>query len=210
MKHYDSLQSGIRPKSFFGVLQQEAPAFAFLCSWLRNPASVGLPFQSTSWTARRVAQTVLDVADLGAGPILELGAGTGSITRALLEQGCPQDEVVAVERDSELCKSLHRQFPGLHVIRGDALELGSILQKAHLSSISVVLSGLPMRAISPNVAARCYSDAFRLMPPQGAIVQYTYGFRPPVDPRAQKFQASFSGREWRNFPPVGIWSYRAG
>src|SRR4051812_17899830 len=210
MEHYDSLQSGIRRRSIFSAVQKEAPAFAFVCSWLRNPVAVGLPFQSTSWTARRLAQTVLDVSDLDVGPILELGAGTGTITRAILEQGCREDQVVAIERDAELCDSLYRRFPGLHVLRGDALELGSILKTAGLSSISAVLSGLPMRAICPKAAARCYSDAFRLMPRRGAIIQYTYGFRPPVDPQAQKLQASFSGREWRNFPPVGIWSYRAG
>jgi phosphatidylethanolamine/phosphatidyl-N-methylethanolamine N-methyltransferase len=65
-----------------------------------------------------------------------------------------------------------------------------------------------MRAIPSGAAARCYGDAFRVMPPGGAIIQYTYGLRPPVDLQAMpKLEAAFVGREWRNFPPMGIWRY---
>jgi hypothetical protein len=48
------------------------------------------------------------------------------------------------------------------------------------------------------------------MPSGGAIIQYTYGFRSPValDESVLKLDATFVGREWRNFLPMGIWSYR--
>ena len=67
-----------------------------------------------------------------------------------------------------------------------------------------------MRAVAPDAAARCYSDAFQIMPSGGAIIQYTYGLRSPVDPDGgmPKLDARFVGREWRNVPPVGIWRYR--
>jgi len=189
-----------------------ASSLPFVRGWLRNPVGVGLPFPSSPWTARRLAQAALDAAIPDSGPVLELGAGTGAVTEALIESGCPLDRIVAVERDAELCRSLEQRFPGLHVLQGDALELGS-LAGARPSSVGVVLSGLPMRAIAADAAVRCYSDAFQLMPRGGAIIQYTYGLRPPVDPQATalKLDAAFVGREWRNFPPMGIWRYsRAG
>jgi phospholipid N-methyltransferase len=55
-------------------------ALAFLSGWSRNPLAVGLPFASSCWTARRLAQVALDTATPGGGPVLELGAGTGSVT----------------------------------------------------------------------------------------------------------------------------------
>jgi phosphatidylethanolamine/phosphatidyl-N-methylethanolamine N-methyltransferase len=182
----------------------------FLRGWSRDPVAVGWPFASSYWTARRLAQAALDAAVPGSGPVLELGAGTGPVTEALIETGCPVDQIVVVERDAELCGSLERRFCGLHVVHGNALELGDILASARISSVRVVLSGLPMRAIPPDAAARCYADAFQLMPSGGAIIQYTYGFRPPVDPDEPvlKLDATYVGREWRNFPPMGIWSYR--
>ncbi len=181
----------------------------FVRGWLRDPVGVGLPFPSSPATARRLAEAALE-ASIGGGPVLDLGAGTGSVTAALLDAGCALHRVVAVEHDAELCRSLEERFPGLAVLEGDALELGALLEAAGLSSLAAVICGLPMRAIPSEAATRCYGDAFEAMPPGGAIIQYTYGLRPPVDPRAmaQKVEATFVGREWRNLPPMGIWRYR--
>jgi phosphatidylethanolamine/phosphatidyl-N-methylethanolamine N-methyltransferase len=105
---------------------------------------------------------------------------------------------------------LERRFHGLCVLHGDALQMAELLTAAHIASVSVVLSGLPMRAVAPAAAIRCYSTAFRLMPHGGAIIQYTYGFKSPVDPGRSppRLDATFVGREWRNVPPMAIWSYR--
>lgn len=181
----------------------------FLRSWSRDPVAVGLPFASSYWTARRLAQATLDAAIPGGGPVLELGAGTGPVTEALMDAGCPVDKIIVVERDGDLCRTLRRRFRGLQVLQGDALEIGEMLGKAQVPSVGVVLCGLPMRAVAPDAAARCYSDAFQLMPSGGAIIQYTYGLKSPVDPETPlRLDARFVGREWRNVPPVGIWSYR--
>ncbi len=189
-----------------------APAepLLFLRGWSRNPLAVGGPFASSSRTARRLAQAVVDAAVPGGGPILELGAGTGPVTKAIIDAGCPIDRVVAVERDAELCRSLEKRFYGLHVLHGDALELGTLMARSGIPAVSVVLSGLPMRAVARETAARCYSEAFDHMPEGGAVIQYTYGFKPPVDPdnNGRKLVATFVGREWRNVPPIGIWRYR--
>ena len=189
--------------------QRQRPApLPFVRGWLRDPVGVGLPFPSSPSTARRLAEAALEAA-ISSGPILELGAGTGSVTAALIDAGCSLQRIVAVEHDAELCRALEQRFPGLAVLEGDALELGALLEAAKLSSVAVVICGLPMRAIPSDAATRCYRDAFEAMPRGGAIIQYTYGLRPPVDPRtvSPKVEATFVGREWRNFPPMGIWRY---
>ncbi len=182
----------------------------FFRGWSRDPVAVGLPFPSSPWTARRLAQATLDAAIDGGGPILELGAGAGAVTQALIEAGCAADQLVVVERDAELCRTLERRFQGLTVLHGDALAITELLASAAIPSVSVVLSGLPMRAVAPAAAIRCYSGAFRAMPHGGAIIQYTYGFKSPVDPGRSPphLDATFVGREWRNVPPMAIWSYR--
>ena len=117
-----------------GPVWSRAPALAdpllFLRGWSRDPVAVGGPFASSPWTARRLAQATLDAAIAGGGPVLELGAGTGPVTDALIEAGCPVDQIVVVERDAELCRSLERRFPDLHVLHGNALDLGEILASA--------------------------------------------------------------------------------
>ncbi len=191
-----------------GHSSASARPFAFWQSWWQDPVAVGLPFESSPWTARRLAEATLDAAIPGR-PILELGAGTGAVTKALLERGGRLTDIVVVERDAHLCRVLERRFRGLRVVHGDALHLGELLGKAGLSSIGAVLSGLPMRAIPRQMAAGCYAEAFRCMPPGGAIIQYTYGFRPPVDRTTlPSLEATFVGREWRNLPAIAIWRYR--
>jgi phosphatidylethanolamine/phosphatidyl-N-methylethanolamine N-methyltransferase len=182
----------------------------FFRGWSRNPAAVGLPIPSSPWTARRLAQATLDAAITGGGPVLELGAGAGAVTQALIDAGCALDELVVVERDAELCRTLEQRFPGLCVLHGDALHVAELLTTARIASVSVVLCGLPMRAVAPAAAIHCYSGAFRSMPHGGAIIQYTYGFKSPVDPGRSPphLDATFVGREWRNVPPMAIWSYR--
>ena len=182
----------------------------FLRSWLRDPAAIGLPFPSSPRLALRLAETVRRAAIFNGGPVLELGAGTGAVTKALMETGWPLDRIVVVERDGELCRTLERRLPGLQVLQANALKLGAVARSTGLSRASVVLSGLPMRAVPAHLAFQCYLEAFRLLPPGGAIIQYTYGFRPPVDPQATAppLNATFVGREWLNCPPVGIWRYR--
>ncbi len=182
----------------------------FLRGWSRNPVAVGWPFATSYWTARRLALATLAAAVPGDGHVLELGPGTGPTTQALIELGCPAARIVVVERDGELCRLLERRFAGLCVVQGDALRLREVLGRAGIGRACAVLSGLPMRTVAPADAARCYRDAFRAMPPGGAIIQYTYGFRPSVDPDAGglKLEATFLGREWRNMPPMAIWRYR--
>lgn len=182
---------------------------AFLRGWSRDPRAVGLPFASSYWTSKRLAQTALDAAIPGGGPVLELGAGTGPVTKALIDAGCPPDQIIVVEQDGDLCRMLERRLAGVRVLQGNALAMGDIRQRARVQSVSVVLSGLPMRIIAPDAAARCYTGAFELMPPGGSIIQYTYGFRSPVDAdEMPELDATFVGRELRNVPPMGIWSYR--
>ncbi|HJQ58323.1 MAG TPA: rRNA adenine N-6-methyltransferase family protein [Vineibacter sp.] len=184
---------------------------AFVRGWLRSPKAVGGPFASSIWTAERIAEVTLDAACDNDAPVIELGAGTGPITEALLRAGCPLDRLVVVERDPGLCSFLEERFPGLRVVNGDALRLRDTLAEGRVRSARVVLSGLPMRVVPAAGAARLYSDAFELMPPGGAIIQYTYGLRSPLDPSVVEgldLSATFVGREWRNLPPMAVWRYQ--
>lgn len=184
---------------------------AFVRGWLRSPKAVGGPFASSIWTAERIAEVTLESARSDNGPVVELGAGTGPITEALLRLGCPLDRLVVVERDPEMCAFLEERFPGLRVVQGDAVRLRDTLGQGRVRSARVVLCGLPMRVIPPDAASKLYNDAFDLMPPGGSVIQYTYGLRSPLDPAvvtALNLNATFVDREWRNLPPMAVWRYQ--
>ncbi|MFH1400015.1 MAG: rRNA adenine N-6-methyltransferase family protein [Nanoarchaeota archaeon] len=74
--------------------------------------------------------------------VLEVGAGTGNITRRL----CKKSRVIAVERDFQLARRL--QFPNTKVIVDNALDLvSSDFQKMH--GFNKVLGNIPFAIAEP-------------------------------------------------------------
>src|SRR5918912_3490011 len=68
----------------------------FFLRWLKAPHRIGAVAPSSRFLARAMAREV-DVR--GSGLVVELGGGTGSITRALLDAGLAPDRLIVVERD---------------------------------------------------------------------------------------------------------------
>lgn len=87
---------------------------------LRPSRALGQNFLADPNTARRIAK----LARVGPGDqVLEIGAGLGSLTLALLEHGC---RVLAIERDRRLVPVVERVIAGHGDVRlapGDALEV---------------------------------------------------------------------------------------
>src|SRR6202047_4533118 len=92
----------------------------FFKSGLDNPAVAGALSPSGRFLARMMARYV---DPRKAGPVVELGPGTGAITEALLARGIAPGRLFLVEFDPGFCKLLKRRFPGVHVIKGDAYQL---------------------------------------------------------------------------------------
>ena len=61
---------------------------AFALAWVRNPRRVG----AIAPASKALAQAMADeVARVGPGLLIEIGAGTGAITQALARLGAPPD-----------------------------------------------------------------------------------------------------------------------
>jgi 16S rRNA (adenine1518-N6/adenine1519-N6)-dimethyltransferase len=90
-----------------------------LAAWgLRPKKRLGQHFLMDAGAAKRIA--ALCTLD-GSSAVVEIGAGTGSLTRALLEAGA---HVTAVEIDPELAELLRAQteLAAAHIVCADALE----------------------------------------------------------------------------------------
>jgi phosphatidylethanolamine/phosphatidyl-N-methylethanolamine N-methyltransferase len=146
----------------------------FFKGWIRNPLAMGAFAPSGKSLAKLMAK------DVGAGArVVELGAGTGTVTAALLESGVSPGNLYLVERDAQFVKILERRFPRCHVVSADALELDE--QFAASTGFDFVISGLPLLCFSPEKRYRVLQQAFRLLKPNGRLHQFTYAGRCPVD-----------------------------
>lgn len=177
--------------------------------WLRNPLKIGAVVPSGVALARAVAAEI-DISRPGA--VVELGGGTGSVTRALLAAGIPPADLVVVERDATLYRLLHERFPGVHVIHGDATRLPRLLARAGIGPVKAVVSGLPLLAMPPKVQLAILLGSFQAMLEDGAFIQFTYGPKSPVPERLARrlgLTGRIVGRIWLNMPPAAIWRFVA-
>jgi phosphatidylethanolamine/phosphatidyl-N-methylethanolamine N-methyltransferase len=190
------------------IEQRIADEARFFRSWLDNPAVAGAVSPSGRFLARMMARYV---DPRKAGPVVELGPGTGAITEALLERGIAPGRLFLVEFDPGFCKLLKRRFPGVHVIKGDAYQLSQTLRGRLRRPAAAIVSSLPLLLKPEMQRLALLAGAFDCISPDGCFVQFSYGRVSPV-PRdkasALDFHVEASPPVWLNLPPARVWIYR--
>lgn len=186
-------------------------ATLFLKRWLRRPFAVGAVMPSGPLLTRAMAEATLGCMDDRRGHVIELGAGTGEVTKALLAAGIPAQRLALVERDPELAAFLRAHFAGPQIIEGDAAHLAALLAGNGVERIAAVVSSLPLLSLPAEVVNDIVQGVFEALPAGAPLVQFTYGPKPPV-PQALReqlrLQAARGPRIWRNVPPAVVWTFR--
>ena len=182
----------------------------FLQTWMKSPARMGAVVPSSHRLARNMARIAADHA----GEIIELGAGTGSLTRALLESGIDERRLHVIEVDAGLTRLLSKRFPGVNIIHADASDLITTLKQHGVDheNIGSVVSSLPLLSLPKPKKDAILQQVFTLLPPDCPLIQFTYGFKSPVsrdvlerfDRKAMRIKTVF-----RNIPPATVWTYQA-
>ena len=172
---------------------------------LRRPGKIG----AVSPSSGALARTMTSHLSPETGAVVELGGGTGRITDAILARGVAPDRLAVFEINRTFATLLHRQFPAAHVLELDATHVA----EAPLEDVGAVISGLPLLSIPTPVQRRIVEGAFRLLRPGGVFVQFTYGWRPPVDREIREalgLSWTVSPWVWRNVPPAQVYWFRRG
>lgn len=141
-------------------------------------------------------------------PVLELGPGTGAITKAILEAGVRPDRLVCVEYNSSFLVHLQKTFKDVTFIHGNAFDLKASLGDQAGQKFAAVLSGLPLLNFPIEARQMLVRDCVELVPEGFPFVQLCYGLKAPVS--AQKGAFSASPTKWvlGNIPPARFWVYR--
>lgn len=180
----------------------------FFLMWLRRPRRLGAVLPSGRALARAMANCIDRDAP---GVVVELGGGTGSITKAILKAGIPPQDLIVVEREATLCRILARRYPGVRVLCADARQLNRLLAQAGVTRVKAVVSGLPLLSLERRDCHRLLHTAFSVLAEDGEFLQFTYGPASPVTPRQRDALGIVGKREeWilSNLPPAAVWRYR--
>ncbi|RWN31717.1 MAG: methyltransferase domain-containing protein [Mesorhizobium sp.] len=177
----------------------------FFKGWIDKPKAVGSIVPTSSITARKMASVVNPKSGL---PVLEVGPGTGVITRAILAQGVKPENLYAVEYSPDFVRHLRRLYPGVNVIEGDAFNLDATLGDKSGLTFDSVVSGVPL--LNFPVAQRiAYVESLLDRIPTGRpIVQLTYGPLSPIPPGRGDYTVEHFHFVIRNIPPTQLWIYR--
>jgi len=178
----------------------------FLRSWVDNPLRTGALSPSGAALARAMAG---EADPKATGAVIELGPGTGTVTKALVDSGVDPSRLVLIEFYDEFCRLLKERFPEATVIGGDAYAVRSLLSDRLSEPADAVLSSLPLLTKPVIARTQLLEDCFSLMTPGRPFVQFTYMLQPPIP--AQYVDADLTGskRIWLNLPPARVWSYRS-
>ncbi len=176
----------------------------FLLRVLKNPRQLGAVAPSSRHLGALLARHAA-VDDTS--PIVELGGGSGSLTRSMIKAGIDPTRLYVVELDKALANYLKAAFPQSHIIHGNAAHLGKILPPEIIGNVHRIVSGLPMINIPAAVRGEILESCFDIMAPGGAYLQYTYSPRSSINTETYGLKKQRLGTIFLNLPPASVWQY---
>ena len=189
------------------IAQKFDDELKFFKGWIDKPKTVGSIIPTSSITARKMASIVNTKSGL---PVLEVGPGTGVITKAILRLGVKPENLYAVEFSHDFVLHLRRNYPGVNVIEGDAFDLDATLGKKAGITFDSVVSGVPLLNFPVATRIKYVESLLDRIPEGRPIVQLTYGPKSPVPPGLGNYSVEKFDFIIRNIPPTQLWIYRRG
>ncbi|MBY5836338.1 methyltransferase domain-containing protein [Rhizobium leguminosarum] len=179
----------------------------FFRGMMQGPKTVGSIVPTSSITAKRMASVV----DIHSGlPVLELGPGTGAITKAILGRGVQPENLVAIEYSTDFHKHLQRTYPGVHFINGDAFDLQTTLGSFSGLTFDSVVSGIPLLNFPMAKRISLLESLLDRLPAGRPMVQISYGAISPIAANPDRYHIQHFDFVMRNIPPAQLWIYKRG
>lgn len=166
----------------------------------------GSKIASFAPSSRRLCDKMLSGIDFDtAQVIVELGAGTGPVTKLLLERIQPHTQLLVIEIEPEFCARLRARFPNANIVEGDASKLDQLLADRGIATVCHIVSGLPLPSFPEKLRRAVLGTSMKMLGAGGTFRQLTV--MPWVYKRLYKkyFTAVKFKLEPLNLPPAGVY-----
>lgn len=177
----------------------------FFKGWIDGPKAVGAILPTSSITARRMASVVNPHSGL---PVLELGPGTGVITRAILQRGVKPENLYCVEYSEDFACRLRKDFPGANIIQGDAFDLDTTLGQMKGVVFDSVVCAVPLLNFPVEKRVALLEDLLGRIPAGRPVMQITYSPLPAIPAGRGNYVVEPYDFVLRNVPPARLWTYK--
>lgn len=181
--------------------------FEFLQAFLKNPAKVGAIAPSSPELANTMINGLAPDKD---NIILELGVGTGAITKFIQPLLPDNESYLGLELDDKLHASLRVLYPDLNIVRGNACEAYQIHKDSGLGKVKYLVCCLPFVSLPKNVATQIYGQIDQFMDDGCTLrlFQYAHGYYLPPALKLRERMRNRYGKSKRsplvlkNVPPA--------
>jgi phospholipid N-methyltransferase len=179
----------------------------FLQAFLKNPAKVGSITPSSPELAKRMIYGIKPAPD---NVVMELGVGTGAITKYLQDVVPDDRSYLGIELDRDLVRSLKRNYPDMQIVRGNALDAAAIHEKSGLGKVGTIICCLPFVSLPNEVGEKILQevDKFMQLGCTFRTFQYAHGYYFPSAIKLREFMRDRYGKSKRsrlvvkNVPPA--------
>ena len=183
----------------------------FLGALVRNPRSVGAIVPSSAQLARKIAEVVTPGSR-----VIELGPGTGVVTRELLARTGRSGTILAVDTDRAFVEGIRRAWPEIDCACASAETLPILAAERGWTHVDHIVSGLPFAVLPADTTRLIIDGVDRLLRQGGTFTtfQYAHAFRFHA---AAAFRRQMSARlaceptsqfVVRNVPPALVLTWR--
>jgi phosphatidylethanolamine/phosphatidyl-N-methylethanolamine N-methyltransferase len=180
----------------------------FIGKFLRHGTKIASLAPSSPWLSRA---TIRPIDWSKARTVVELGAGTGPITRAIADRAPESCRVLVIERDPDFARLLRARFaakPHFEVLEADCRDLQSILAERGIDRADHIVSGLPVPSFPKELQLDLFRVVKKVLAPDGSYSQIT---EIPLVYRGL-YRGFFDEVRFvfepRNFPPAGCYHCR--
>lgn len=145
----------------------------FLGKFLKHGTAIASIAPSSRWLS---ATALRNIAWDRASVLVELGAGTGPITRAIADRVQPDCRVIVIERDQDFARLLRQRFqhrPNFDIVEGDVRALRSILADREIATVDNVISGLPVPSFPRDLQHGLFQSVRKILRVDGTFNQIT-------------------------------------
>lgn len=137
--------------------------------------------------------------------IVELGGGTGCITRELLRRMAPECHLTCVEADEEFAAVCAEIDDGrLTVHHACATDLKQVLKEGGLDDVDYIVSSVPLTILDDNLADEILEVAQACLRPGGKFLQYQYSLT-YLSKLTARYRDVRLGFTLRNVPPAVVY-----
>lgn len=157
----------------------QSPLFLFFRVMLRNPTSVCAIAPSSRDLARAMTHDLTLKPNEG---ILELGPGTGALTKEIRRVIPDANSYLGIELEVRFIRLLKQQFPDLRFVHNTVARASEVHGQSGLGPTKAIISGLSVTALPKEVQEQFIENLDRLMTPGCIFRMFQYVHAYPLPP----------------------------